>query len=220
MTTDTINLGSLSADQQKAVAALVSAQINPVKEALEKLTPTIAGLANLKGELTAHFDQQIAKAIEPLKTAPPAAPKKEGEKEDPNAAVLASLKALTEKLEASEKERAREREERANELKARAARELTQKVIEAKYPNLKGRDVVIGRIAASLPADEAAVLAKFEEIRKEQAAFGVDLARLTADPKAEGARDAADKNANSENDEQEKRRTEDIRTRRLDAMKR
>jgi hypothetical protein len=194
----------LNAEQITQIAGKVGEALKPQLTALEtKLT----GLVDEKTKPLAELTPRLT-ALEEAATAP-ATKAKPGEKDKPDAdandGVLAKVQELLKPFE----ERFGKMDAEKQTAEQRAKTEQTVAAyLAANHPNLKGKALerAKARLIEKAPADADAVKAAMNAYREELADIGADTKPFTAEPKKEGAVDAAPKTGEEE-------RIETIRTR-------
>lgn len=137
------------------------------------------------GDAVTKHVAPLAEKVETISKAKPADPKPDDKKTpDGDSETLTLLRSLSETVTSLKTEREQERG-------AQTARQVAEAYVAQHRPNLKGKDVLIGRIAAAGVKDEAGAKAVAEAFDKEMRQMLGDegFKQLSADPSGEGAKD-------------------------------
>lgn len=189
-----------------SLEALLQAQQATMTAALDERDTKLG--ETLTASLGETLKTQLAEAVKGITpanptTTPTTTPKKGDE--DQTAALKALLdetvKPLVEKVTALETERTQERT-------AAQSRSIAEKVVAAKYPNLKAkaREVLIARVAGASPKDDAAAEAAAKGVITEWATAQDQTPEqfLGANKAAEGGKEGGGGDSEAESKRQEK----------------
>ena len=166
--------------QMGVLGTIIGASVSGGLEALGAKLASSVG-ASIDTKLKPLGDELAAlKAAAPTKKDEP--PRKDGDG-GVSEAIAAAIKPLTAPGTALAGERKAEREQRESRERAAAW-------VAKNYPNFRGREVLIARLAATNPKDDEAVRTAFEAFKAEQIAIVGEAFEksLSAKPEGEGAK--------------------------------
>lgn len=175
------------------IGAGVTAAVKPLTESITAVAGTVKGLTEGDNSVAALVTKSVTEAV--AKLAPkPEDKDKGGAGGTGGTLTLEAVKAaITETVAPLVDWKKKLEEEGAAKTARQTALDLASKWIGEKYAKLPkaAQGVIAERIAAKLPKDAAAVEAEFKAINAEYASLGIKVESITANPAAEGAKDAA-----------------------------
>lgn len=161
------------------VAAIVGGEIHRAQAGMSDAVATTVEKA------VADKIAPLAEKVETIGNSKPTDPKPtEGEKTDTQKAIEAAVAPLLELVNGMKTEREQEKT-------SQTARQVAETFVKQHRPNLKGKEVLIDRIAAAGVTDEAGAKKVSEAFDTEMKSLLGDeeFAKLTANPEEEGAKE-------------------------------